>query len=62
MVKFFRIRGRTLKYYFVVVGFGVVSAFYIYKPIVDVLEQRRKKLELDTAVATISQADGKKVD
>lgn len=53
-------RGRTWKYYFFVSAFGVASAFYILKPVIDEIEGKIRKAEQQQAVEAIVASQTKK--
>lgn len=56
MVKLYRIRGRTLKFYFLVTAFGVASGVYILRPILDELEKRHQQAEQASALKSLEAA------
>lgn len=58
-MKFRKFRGYGLKYYLLVSGFGVASSFYIFRPILDVIEKRNAAAEIESALTTIEKAKGR---
>lgn len=55
MVKLRRIRGLGIRYYILSCVVGVASAFYIFKPTIDVLEQRRLEKEQQESALAIEK-------
>lgn len=49
-----RIRGRSLKFYFAIVAFGVATGYYINRPLVETFEEIRSKKQVERAVETIN--------
>lgn len=55
-----KIRGLSIKFYLFIAAFsGASSYYYIFKPVVDILEQRKLQLERESALSTIKAAEGK---